>query len=232
MSRNLKITLAILGVAVVVGLLSLRSLKTRVNRLAEDQSSDEQARREVVAPPITTPTDVASNTTIFWASASTPDQLAPVQVQLPLSSDPTMRGKQVIQALIANAPSPAQRTLPADVTLLAFYVLPDGTAVADFSDALSAETPSGILSEDLTVNSIAQTLAANVPTLRRLKILMHGQEAEALAGHADLTGYFDLNAAPEPPAGTTAAAGSPASSLAPVSASANSPDATGTKSKR
>jgi len=200
MSRNLKIALAILSVAVVVGLFSLRSLKTRVNRLAENEASEEQARREVVAPPITTPTDVTSTASIFWASETAPEQLAPVQAQIALSSDPAMRGKQVIQALIASPPSPAQRTLPADVTLLAFYVVPDGTAIADFSDALSAETPSGILSEELTVNSIAQTLAANVPSLRRLKILMHGQEVEALAGHVDLTGYFDLNAAATPPA--------------------------------
>lgn len=200
MSRNLKIALAILSVAVVVGLISLRSLKTRVNRLAENEASEEQARREVVAPPITTPTDVTSTASIFWASATAPEQLAPVQAQIPLSSDPAMRGKQVIQALIASPPTPAQRTLPADVTLLAFYVLPDGTAIADFSDALSAETPSGILSEELTVNSIAQTLATNVPSLRRLKILMHGQEVEALAGHVDLIGYFDLNAAATPPA--------------------------------
>ena len=104
-----------------------------------------------------------------------------------------MRRKQVLQALIANAPAPAQRTLPADANLLAFYVLPDGTAIADFSDALSSETPSGILSESLAVNSIARTLEANVASLRRLKILIHGQEVDTLAGHVDLTGYFDLH---------------------------------------
>jgi hypothetical protein len=218
MSRNLKIILAILGVAVAVGLLSLHNLKTRVNRLAENQTSEEQARREVVAPPITTPTDVSSTASIFWASATAPEQLAAVQVQLPLSSDPAMRGKQVIQELISNAPSAAQRTLPGDVALLAFYVLPDGTAIADFSDALSAETPSGILSEELTVNSIAQTLAANVPSLRRLKILMHGQEVEALAGHVDLTGYFDLNPAATAAAGATAAVDAPAAPLSSMPA--------------
>ena len=44
----------------------------------------------------------------------------------------------------------------------------------------------------MVVDSIVQTLENNVPTLRRLKILIHGQEAETLAGHVDLTGYFDL----------------------------------------
>jgi spore germination protein GerM len=193
MSRNIKITLAILSIAVVVGLLSLRGLHERVNRLARDEASEEQSRRAVVSAPITTPTDAPSNATVFWADPSAPGQLAPTQVKLQLSSDAAMRGKQVIQALIQDPSDADDRTLPADVRLLAFYVLPDGTAIADFSDELSVETPSGILSEQLAVNSIVRTLEANVPTLRRLHILIHGQESDTLAGHVDLTGYFDLH---------------------------------------
>ncbi len=210
MSRNLKITIAFLCVAVIAGLLSLRGLQKRVNRLAVDGAAEERARREVVAPPITSPSDVAARALIYWASASSPDMLAPTPIDLQLASDPTVRSKQVLQALIANAPAPAQRTLPADANLLALYVLPDGTAIADFSDALTADTPSGILSESLAVSSIARTLEANVPSLRRLKILIHGQEADTLAGHVDLTGYFDLHSV----ASTTPAA--PAAPPAPA----------------
>ena len=83
---------------------------------------------------------------------------------------------------------------------MGFYILPDGTAIADFSDALSSEMPSGILSEEMAVNSIARTLESNVPVLRRLKILIHGQEVDTLAGNVDLTGFFDLN--PPAPAST------------------------------
>jgi hypothetical protein len=207
MPRNVKITLAILGVAVIAGLLSLRGLQKRVNHLAEDQAVEERARREVVAPPVTSPSDVAARALIYWPSSTTPDQLAPVPIDLQLAADPTVRSKQVLHALISSPPTAAQRTLPADTLLLAFYVLPDGTAIADFSDALSTETPSGILSEALAVNSIARTLEANVPSLRRLKILIHGQEVDTLAGHADLTGYFDLHSvAPsaQPPPATPA----------------------------
>jgi hypothetical protein len=92
--------------------------------------------------------------------------------------------------------------------VLGFYVLPDGTGIADFSDGLSSETPSGILSESLAVTSITRTLESNVSALRRLKILIHGQEVDTLAGHVDLTGFFDmhpaLGASPTPAgAGTT-----------------------------
>jgi len=196
-ARKWKIAIGVLAVAVIVGLVAFHSLRQRVQRLSQAQSVEEEARREVLALPITTPTDVTVSAKIFWAAG--PDQVAPVTIQLPLSADPVQRAKQVLHALIVSAPAAEQRTLPADAELLGFYVLPDGTAIADFSDALVSEIPSGILSEERVVDSIVQTLENNVPTLRRLKILIHGQEAETLAGHVDLTGYFDLTPPAEQP---------------------------------
>jgi Sporulation and spore germination len=201
MPRATKIVIAVLVVAVVIGLISFRGLRRRMQRLAETQTADEQARHEVLAPPISTPTDVTVKAKIFWAAGS--DRIAPVEVQLPLSADPVERSRQLLHKLTVDPPTPGQRTIPADATVLGFYILPDGTAIADFSEALSSEMPSGILSEEMAVNSIAQTLGNNVPALRRLKILIHGQEVDTLAGNVDLTGFFELN----PP---TAAAPTPA----------------------
>jgi hypothetical protein len=193
MPRNLKITLGILSVAVLIGLISLRGLHQRIEHLSQVQGTEEQERRELLKPTVATSTDVMVNAKIFWAAGA--DRIAPVEMQLPLSADPAKRGRQVLDALIADAPGDAQRTLPEDATLLGFYILPDGTAIADFSEALASETPSGILSEQMAVDSIARTLESNVPGARRLKILIHGQEVDTLAGHADLTGFFDLNPA-------------------------------------
>jgi len=206
MPRNLKIILGLLAIAVVVGLISLRGLQRRMHRMAEARAAEESARHAVLAPPISTPTDVTAKAKIFWAAG--PDKIAPVEVEMPLSADPVERSRQLLLALIANPPTAGQRTLPADTTLSSYYILPDGTAIADFSDAISSEMPSGILSEELAVNSIARTLESNVPGLHRLKILIHGQETETLAGNVDLTGFFDLNsaAASAPPRNTLAAA--------------------------
>ncbi|HUO34909.1 MAG TPA: GerMN domain-containing protein [Candidatus Acidoferrum sp.] len=217
MPRNLKITLVILIVAVVIGLTSLKSLRRRIERVKEIPKTEEEVRHELLAPHVSTSSDVKTAAEIYWASG--PDQLAPVQTELPLSANPVDRAKQVISALIAQPPTPEQRTLPENATLLGFYILPDGTAIADFSDALSSETPSGILSESLAVNSIVETLENNVPGLKRLKILIHGQEVDTLAGHVDLTGFFDL----VPPAAPAPASTPPvqgAANKAPASAPA------------
>jgi spore germination protein GerM len=199
MTRQIKVILIFVLLAVVAGLFFLRALHRRVVRSEPARAVEEQERREVIAPPVSTPTDVRVSAQIFWISITQPDQLAPVTIQLPLSADPVERAKQLVDALIASPPTPAQRTLPEGATLLDFYLLSDGTAIADFSDELSSEMPSGILSEWMAVSSIAQTLGANVPSIARLKILLHGHEAETLAGHIDLSDFFDVRGLSAPP---------------------------------
>jgi hypothetical protein len=203
MPRNLRIVIGILSVAVLIGLISLHGLHNRIEKMSESTTSEGEARRELLEPAISTPTDVKVKAKIFWAAGM--DRCAPVEMELALSADPAQRARQVLHALIADPPKPEQRTIPADTILLGFYVLQDGTAIADFSEALASEYPSGIMSERLAVDSIAQTLGSNVPNLRRLKILIHGQEVETLAGHVDLTGFFDLSPASQQPASTSAA---------------------------
>lgn len=208
MPRRLKIAGLLILAAVLAGVIYVPRLRERLRRLREAGRSEEQARREVIQPPIATPTDVQVKAKIFWASALSPATLEPIEVQLPLSADPVLRAKQLLGALITSPPSPEQRTLPADATLVEFYLLRDGTAVADFSGALATATPSGILSEQMAVDSIVKTLAANVDAVKQLKILIHGQEVETLAGHLDLTGMFIVRAdapfsAPANPAAPT-----------------------------
>ncbi len=198
MTRQVQVILIFVLLAVLVGIFSLRALHRRVARSEPARAVEEQERRAVIAPPVSTPTDVAASAQIFWISPAAPDQLAPVTVQLPLSADPVERAKQLIDALIADPPSPAQRTLPEGATLLDFYILSDGSAIADFSDELSSEMPSGILSEWMAASSIAQTLGANVPSITRLKILVHGHETETLAGHIDLSDFFRVRSQSAP----------------------------------
>jgi hypothetical protein len=191
-----KIAVVVLAFAVIAGFFYLLHLRSQARELAKIQQAQEQAQSKLTQVPITTPTDAKVKAPIFWASAQNPASLDPVEIEMPLSADPIQRARQLVDELIQSPPSAAQRTLPADAALLAFYLLPDGTALADFSDSLSTGTPSGILSEQLAVNSITQTLAASVPKIRRVKILLHGQEADTLAGHLDLTVFFPVDVAP------------------------------------
>ena len=196
--------------AVLAAAIYAPMLRKRVKRSAGvQQQSEEQARRELTQEVPMNPGDPRVKAKLFWLSDADNSTPAPVVVELPLSKDPVLRSKQVLNTLLAGPVDAELRTLPTDAVLLAFYILPDGTAIADFSEALATSIPSGIASEQLAVDSMARTLEANVPQVRRLKILIHGQEVETLAGHVDLTGTFIVN--------TGAAAMMPA----PAPASAN-----------
>jgi spore germination protein GerM len=196
MSKRTKIAVVVLAVLVVAGIVYLPGLYRRVIVLRRIPASQEAERRAVVQPPVATSSDVTEQALLYWASPTEPGTLESASVPLKLSADPVERGKQLIAALISGPADPGRRTLPPTTSLLEFYLLPDGVAVADFSSQLATELPSGIQSELIAVESIADTLAANIPNLRRLKILIDGEEAQTLAGHIDLTGYFIL----QPPA--------------------------------
>src|SRR5216683_3274078 len=213
--------LGTLLVAVVVGMIYFPILRRRVQRAARiRQQSEEQARRELTQTLTANPGEPRVKTTVFWASGADDGSLAPSIIELPLSNDPVLRSKQVLNTLLAGPVDVELRTLPPDAVLLAFYLLPDGTAIADFSEALATSIPSGIESEQMAVDSIAKTLEANVPKVRRLKILIHGQEVETLAGHLDLSQAFLVNAnvSPGPRAAATPQPAAAAPALTPTAA--------------
>jgi Sporulation and spore germination len=204
MSKRLRIVVIALAVLVMAGIIYLPGLYRQVVGLRRIPTSEEVERRAVLQPSVATPSDVMEKARMYWASPTIAGSLQETDLEMKLSADPVERGKQVLTALINGPTDPKLRTLPPGASLLEFYLLPGGIAVADFSSELATQLPSGIESEEMAVESIADTLAANIPNLQRLKILIDGQEAETLAGHIDLTGYFVL----QPPATASSPAGS------------------------
>lgn len=225
--------LAGLCAVVVIAAIYFPKLKRKVKTFASiPQPSEEQARRELTTPTPLNPSDPKVKAKMFWASDEDESALSPISVDLALSPDPVLRAKQVLNTLLAGPVNSDLRTLPPDAVLLAFYLLPDGTGVADFSEALATSTPSGIQSEQLAVDSIARTLEANVPQVKRLKMLIHGQEVDTLAGHLDLTQMFVVNTkASQPPSLSIAVPVRPAST-ASTAASATPGPATKNKEPR
>ncbi|GAC1622930.1 MAG: hypothetical protein NVS9B13_16200 [Candidatus Acidiferrum sp.] len=182
--------------AVVAAANYLPGLRRRMREAARiQQKSAEQARQELTTP-AGNPGEPRVKAKLFWAANGADGTLEPVVIELPLSNDPVLRSKQVLNTLLAGPVDSELRTLPPDVVLLAFYILPDGTAIGDFSEALATSLASGIQSEQLAVDSITRTLEANVPQVQRLRILIHGQEVDTLAGHVDLTVLFPVNGKP------------------------------------
>ena len=200
MNRKWRVWLiGMLAIAVVIAAIYFPILRKHLRQATQvAPQSEEQARRELTQTTPASSSGPLTKARLFWSSGAGDGSLMPVTIDLALSKDPTMCAKQVLNTLLAGPVNAQLRTLPPDAVLLAFYMLQDGTAIADFSEALATATPSGIESEQMAVDSITKTLEANVPQLRWLKILIHGQEVDTLAGHLDLTRTFLVNAKAAP----------------------------------
>ena len=143
-----------------------------------------------VAPPAAGPTE---QVTLFVAY----DDVGVLRAQaarIPLPSVRQQRAEELLGALLAvyldkNSPHP----LPQGSDVRGVYLVDPGLAVIDMNAAFSDGHRSGVLSEELTIASLVQTLSANIPGILRVKILVEGKERETLAGHADLTGFFDVS---------------------------------------
>jgi len=115
--------------------------------------------------------------------------------RIPLPSVRQERAEELLHALIAlyldkSSPHP----LPAGSDIRSVYLVDHGLAVIDVNAAFADGHRSGVLEEDLTVASLIQTLAANIPGISKVRILVEGQGRDTLAGHADLSDYFDVSA--------------------------------------
>jgi spore germination protein GerM len=166
-----------------------------------------QARPAATPPPAeaaaTTPADDAaplekSTVTIYFPSA-TEDGLAAEKREIVETKGAADRGAQILAALLEGPTSEgALPAVPAGTTLRKLWVRDDGSAYADFSEELTSGSNGGSADEILTVYAIVDSLAANIPAIRRVGILVAGRERDTF-GHLDLRRPLipDLTLAPQ-----------------------------------
>jgi len=144
-----------------------------------------------LAPPVSGPME---SVTLYVAD----DETGSLRVQgasIPLPSDRQQRAEELLRALLGiylDKASP--HALPPASEVRAIYLVDPGLAVIDLNAVFADAHRSGVLEEELTVTSLIQTLAANIPGILRVKILVDGKERASLAGHADLSNFYDVAA--------------------------------------
>jgi spore germination protein GerM len=181
--RHLQIGIVVVLAAVVVAAFYARSMRGRV---AETESSAADTRP--VAPPVSGPTEQVT----LYVAYDDAGVLRPESARIPLPSGRQQRAQELLRALLdiyQSKKSPHPLAAGADIPDV--YLVDPGLAVIDTNAAFADSHRSGVLVEELTVASLVQTLAANVPGVNRVKILVNGKERPTLAGHADLTQFYD-----------------------------------------
>jgi len=144
-----------------------------------------------VVPPAAGPTE---RVTLFVAYDDV-GVLNAQAAQIPLPSVRQQRAEELLRALLAlYLDKSSSHPLPQRSDIRSVYLVDPGLAVIDINAAFADGHRSGVLSEELTVVSLIQTLSANIPGILKVKILVEGKERETLAGHADLSAFFDVSA--------------------------------------
>jgi len=107
-------------------------------------------------------------------------------VQLPQNSAGAMPA--VVRELTKGATNPAlARSLPPDTVVRGAYLLPDGSAFVDLGGVtLTQGWQAGSHEELMAVYAIVQTVTANFPEAKKVRILVNGTPAETLGGHIAL----------------------------------------------
>jgi hypothetical protein len=162
----------------------------QMRRAAEAmQRSADDARP--VAPPATGPTE----TVTLYVADDTTGALRAQSAQIPLPGGRQQRAEELLRALLRLYQQPdSPHPLAPAADIRSIFLIDPGAAVVDLNAPFADQHRSSILGEQLTVNSLVQTLAANVPGITRVRILVDGTTRETLAGHADLSEFFEVSA--------------------------------------
>jgi hypothetical protein len=156
-------------------------------------------RREAVIPPepreaphVTAPTSGPTETITVWVAHDS-GTLSTQTVVVPSFSERQQRAEELLRGLLniyvaRDSPHP----IGAAAEIRDVYLVDPGVAVIDLNTAFADEQTSGVLAEELTVVSMIQTLSTNVSGLTRVKFLVDGKDRDTLAGHADLSGFYDV----------------------------------------
>jgi hypothetical protein len=115
--------------------------------------------------------------------------------QIPMPSGRQQRAEELARALISlylekNSP----HVIGAGSEVRSVFLVDPGVAVIDMNGAFADSHRSGVLVEELTVASLIHTITVNTPNILRVKILIDGKERDTLAGHADLSSFYEVAA--------------------------------------
>jgi hypothetical protein len=130
--------------------------------------------------------------TLFFSDANE-RFLVPEKRFIPREKELEAQASEMIQALIAGSKTGLVDTFPGKAELQDVKREGADTLLINFKESLVEQHPGGSAAEMATVYSLTNTLTANLPAIKRIRILIGGKERESLKGHIGLHNPFMMN---------------------------------------
>jgi hypothetical protein len=180
-----------LKIGVVIMLAVALGMSFYVWRVRGRVAPAEPVATSPIAPPVSGPTEQVT----LYVAYDDPGVLRAQAARIPLPAGRQQRAQELLRALLGlYLDKSSSHALGAGAEVRDVYLVDPGLVVIDTNAAFADSHRSGVLVEELTVASLVQTLSANIPGIIRVKILVDGKQRDTLAGHADLSGFYDVSA--------------------------------------
>jgi spore germination protein GerM len=179
----------LLGTAIAIVAVALGwALMTGLSRVLRTSAPPDTV--ETPAQPTTDAAPAAAvpriKATLYFASADGLG-LVPVEQEIPLAQGTVAQARAVVEAqLAATPPDSLASTIPQGTTLRGVYVSERNEAFVDLDATVRTKHPGGSMNELLTVYTIVNAIATNLPDVQEVQLLIDGREVDTLAGHVDL----------------------------------------------
>lgn len=111
--------------------------------------------------------------------------LVPEKRFVPKEASAEEQAREIVRGLTAGSKTGNVATLPEKAEVQGVKIRDDGTAEVSFGKALVSAHPGSSTSEEATIRSLANTLSANLPAVKRVRILVDGKELASIRGHID-----------------------------------------------
>lgn len=174
---------ALVGAVVVVGFFAW-ALTASLERVMRPPL---QTPAENTAAPSPATSPVRHITATLFVGTGEGQRLRAVQREVPFGEGPVEQGRQIVLAqLAATAEAPLVAVIPVGATLRSFYISERGEAFVDVGPEIVSGHPGGTTAEQLTLYAIVNAVAANLPAVTTVQLLVEGKEVDTLAGHVDI----------------------------------------------
>jgi len=184
--RHLVIAMSVLLAAVLA--LTIYALHMRKTAAATTATATDT---RPLAPPIAGPTERVT----LYVAHDDDGTLRAESARIPLPSGRQQRAEELLRALVSlYVDKSSPHLLSPGSEVRSVFLVDPGVAVIDLNSAFADTHRSGVLVEELTVTSLIHTISTNTPGILKVKILVDGKDRVTLAGHADLSSFYDVTA--------------------------------------
>jgi hypothetical protein len=119
--------------------------------------------------------------------------LMPEKRYIYIENDAAQQAKEIAKTLLDGSKTGLVNTFPAGVSVKNVKVDNEGTAFISFSRNLTTLHPGGSTAEMVTIYSLTNSVTENVSSIKKVKIMIDGDELPSIKGHISTKKAFTPN---------------------------------------